>query len=329
MRKNKIAILLVFFLGTAAVWFVINNGASSINEELRDFSVSDTAAISKICLTDKSENIMLERNYKGTWKLNEKHYADNFALKKLLYTINKVEVKTPVSKNDEDAIVKKLIESAIKCDIYKNGKLSKSYYVGGVTPDNMGTYMVLIDNETGQPSDKPFITYVPGYNSSIMAHYNTDIKRWRDKTIFNYNEPEIKSIKVESPKSPENSYELLIRGNQYQLKILTNKTFVRNIDTLAIKQYLTYFFNLNFDSVDTSQQSVAGKVPFSIVTVTDVKGAANKVTFYLFKNDRVDKDVFKSEDVHLIALLDNGDIVNVKQYLFGKIMPEVIYFYKK
>ncbi len=329
MKKNKIAILLLFFLGTAAVWFVINNGASTINEALRDFSVSDTAAISKICLTDKNGKIVLERQNKGIWKLNVKHYADNFAIKKLLYTINRVDVKTPVSKHDEDAIVKKLVEGAVECDIYKNGKLSKSYYVGGATPDNIGTYMELLDNETQQPSGKPFITYVPGYNSSISVHYVTDIRRWRDKTVFNYNEPDIQSIKVETPKTPENGYELFVRGNNYQLKMLENKHYVKNIDTTTIKQYLTYFFNLNFDSLDTSGQSLVKEIPFSIITVTDVKGVVNKVTFYLSKTNQEYKDVFKSDGFHLLALLDNGDLVNVKQHLFGKIMPEVSYFFKK
>jgi hypothetical protein len=330
MKKNKIAIVLVFFLGTAAVWFVINNGASTINYALKDFAVSDTASINKISLTDKSGTIVLERQTEGAWKLNVKHYADNFAIKKLLYTINKVDVKTIIGKNNEDAVVQKLVESAVKCDIYENGKLSKSYYVGGATPDNMGTYMVLIDEKTQAPKGSPFITYVPGYNSSITAHYSTDIRHWRDKTVFSYNESDIQSIKVETPHTPENSYELTVGGKSCQLKNLATKSLVKNIDTVIVKQYLTYFFNLNFDSIDTTQY-VSTEVPFSIVTVTDVKGVANKVIFYSFKSDKTssDKDIFNSDDIHLSALLDNGDLVNVKLYLFGKIMPEINYFFKK
>jgi len=315
MQKNKIAILLVFFLGTAAVWFVINNQSGTINEAFRSFAVSDTAAVNKIILSDKFNTIVLERQTKGAWKLNTKNYADNFALKRLLYTINKVDVKTPVGKNDADAVIKKLVEHAVKCNIYKNGELEKSYYVGDATPDGMGTYMVLLDNETQQPSGKPFITYVPGYNSSLTSHYSNDTRTWRDKTVFNYNEPEIRSIKVETPQQPENSYELLINKNKYELKKLANNSLIKDIDTTTVKQYLTYFFNLNFEAVDTAA-IISKEKPLSIVTVTDIKGIANKVKFY-------------SDHVQLYALLDNGDVVKVQVYLFGKIMPEVNYFLKK
>jgi len=331
MKKNKIAILLVFFLGTAAVWFVITNQSSTINEAFRSFAVADTAAIYKIILSDKLNTVILERQTKGAWKLNTKNRADNFALKRLLYTINKIDVKTPVGKKDADAVIKKLVGHAVKCNIYTNGELEKSYYVGDATPDNLGTYMVLIDNETQQPSGKPFITYVPGYNSSLTTHYSADTRSWRDKTVFNYNEPEIRSIKVEHPQKPENSYELLINGNQYQLRTLSNNNLIKDIDTTTVKQYLTYFFNLNFEAVDTTV-TVAKEEPFSIVTVTDIKGIANKVIFYSLKNNTEErkkgKESFQSGQVQLYALLDNGDVVKVQVYLFGKIMPEVNYFLK-
>jgi len=241
-------------------------------------------------------------------------------------------VKNPVGKNDADAVIKKLVEHAVKCNIYTNGELEKSYYVGSATPDSMGTYMVLIDNETQQPSGKPFITYVPGYNSSLTAHYSTDTKAWRDKTVFNYNEPEIQSIKVEKPQKPENSYELLISGNRYQLRTLANNSSIKDVDTTTVKQYLTYFFNLNFEAVDTTIH-LSKEEPFSIVTVTDINGIANKVKFYSLKSDteksEKGKDAFQSDQVQLYALLDNGDVVKVQIYLFGKIMPDINYFLKK
>jgi hypothetical protein len=331
MQKNKIAILLLFFLGTAAAWLVINNSTSTINKAFRNFSVSDTASINKIILTNKSGSIVLERQTKGSWKLNKNHYADNFALKRLLYTICKVDVKTPVAKNDENAVVKKLVEHAVKCDIYINGELQKSYYVGDATPDNMGTYMVLIDTESKMPSERPFITYVLGYNNSITSHYSTDIKKWRDKTVFNYNEPDIQSIKVETPQNPQNSYELFIDKGKCQLKMLADKSIAKNIDTAIVNQYLTYFFNLRFETVDTTF-AISKEQPYSIVTVTDVKGIANKVGFYLLKNThKKSSTIASSEDnlVQLYALLDNGEVATVQLYLFGKIMPEIGYFLKK
>ena len=342
MKRNRVAIILVIILGAVSFWFVINNHNGTIKETLRDFAVADTASITKIFLANKNGNtVTLERKGPGRWTVNGKYSVRMDALKTLLVTIKKVDVKEPIGKNAVDNVIKRLAAKAIRCEIYQNDKLTKAYYVGTETQDASGTYMILMDLKTMLPSAKPFVTYIPGFDGYLTTRYFTEEKGWRDRTVFNYNPNEIKSVKLEIIGKPENNYELTVKGNNdYQIKMTATNKLVSDIDTLAVKQYLSYFQQINFESFEVSitQLQIDSTLkcqPINILTVTDAKGAVSKTKFYsrwprrhgLF--DETGKEIVYDTD-RLDALLDNGkDFVMCQYYVFGKILPPIEYFLKK
>jgi hypothetical protein len=340
MKRNRIAIILVVILGSLSFWFIINRRNSTIKETLRDFSVEDTAAVTKIFLADKKgRTITLERDG-GYWKLNGKYDVRPDVIKNLLVTIRKVEVKEPVSKAAHDNIVKKLASDAVRCEIYSGDELIKAYYVGSETQDMTGTYMILMDPKTMETSARAFITYIPGFEGYLTTRYFTEEAGWRDRTVFRYSPDEIRSVKLETPFAPEMGYELIVKGdNQYELKTLKDNKLISDIDPLQVKQYLSYFQQLNFESfeVDINQKqidSVLKSKPLNILTVTDAKGKSNTVKFFARwpkQKGLIDKNgntiVFDQE--RMDALLDNGkDFVMVQYFVFGKVMPPAIYFAK-
>lgn len=341
MKKNRIAIILVVLLGSASFWFIVNRGKGTIKPTLRDFAVADTASITKIFLADKSGNtITLERQSASQWLLNGKYMARPDVIKTLLYTINKIDVKEPVSKKAQDNVIKNLAATAIRCEIYQKNELVKAYYVGKETNDQTGTYMILIDPETMKPSAKAFVTYIPGFEGYLTPRYLTEERGWRDRTVFHYIPSDIKSVKMEAPSNPEESYEVIANGdNNFQVKMLATNKPINNLDTLAVKQYLSYFQQLNYESfeVDLKQNqidSVLKAKPLNILTVTDNKGQTNKVTFfsrYNFKKERDEKDqLLPFDPVRMDALMDNGkDFVMLQYFVFGKVLPPVDYFQKK
>ncbi len=338
MKKNRIAIILVIILGFISLWFIINKKNGTIKETLRDFAVADTASINKIFLADKNGNsITLERQATGNWTVNGKYNVRPDALQTLLNTIKKIDIKEPIGKNAQNNVIKRLAAKAVKCEIYQNNSLTKAYYVGTETPDLTGTYMILIDLETMKPSEKAFVTYIPGFEGYLTTRYFVEERGWRDRTVFRYVPSEIKSVKVEVPSNPEYNYELSVNGNNnYQLKMLANNQFLNNLDTFAVKQYLSYFQQLNFESfeVDLKQvqiDSVLKSRPINILTVTDNKGKINKVTFYARKNQKGiqgnDGKPLPFDPERMDALLDNGkDFVMLQFYMFGKVLPTADYF---
>ncbi len=341
MKKNRTAIILVVLLGTISFWFIINKGKGTIKETLRDFAVADTASISKIFLADKSGNaVTLERQPSGHWTVNGKYNARMDALKTLLNTIKKIDIKEPIGKSAQDNVIKRLAAKAVKCEIYQKDKLIKAYYVGTETPDQTGTYMILIDPETMKPSEKAFITYIPGFEGYLTTRYFVEERGWRDRTVFQYNPNDIKSVKLELPSNPEYDYELTVKGNNnYQIKILKDNQLLNNWDTLAVKQYLSYFQQLNFESFEVDLKpaqidSVLKSQPINILTVTDNAGKANKIKFYARSNMKniLDKEgkPLPFDPIRMDALLDNGkDFVMLQFYIFGKVMPQPNYFLQK
>ncbi|MES2591926.1 MAG: hypothetical protein V4608_08580 [Bacteroidota bacterium] len=340
MKKNRIAIILIVLLGTISFWFVVNKGSGTIKETLRDFAVTDTASINKIFLADKDGNtITLERPPAGLWMVNGKYGVRPDAIQTLLNTIRKIDIKEPVGKSAQNNVIKRLATTAIKCEIYQNNELTKAYYVGTETPDQTGTFMILIDLKTMKPSAKAFVTYIPGFEGYLTTRYFVEENGWRDRSVFQYIPSDITSVKVESAAYPQYNYELLVLGNNsYEVrKMATNQTLA-NLDTLSVKQYLSYFKQLNFESfeVELNQSeidSVLKSKPTNIVTVTDKKGQKNKVQFYARKNLKLVTNekgqILPYDPIRMDALMNNGkDFVMVQYHIFGKILPTPDYFQK-
>lgn len=342
MKRNRIAIILVIILGALSFWFIINKRNGTIKETLRDFAVADTAAVDKIFLADKQGNsVTLERNKDNSnWTVNGKYQARTDAMQTLLMTIKKVDIKEPVGKKAQDNIVKQLAADAVRCEIYSKGELVKAYYVGSQTQDMTGTYMILMDPETMKPSAKPFITYIPGFEGYLTTRYFTQEKLWRDRTVMKYVPTDIKSVKLEVPDKPELGYELKINGNNdYEVTMMSGKK-VGNIDPMAVKQYLSYFQQVNFESLDMgmAQQEIDSTLkstPINILTVTDNKGKINRIKFFARKpkkEDRLDSEgkPLKFDLDRMNALLEStNDFVMVQYYIFGKMMPPADYFVRK
>jgi hypothetical protein len=341
-KRNRIPAIIVVLLGAITFWLVINNKKSTIKETLRDFAVQDTASITKIFLADKNgKSVTLEHKSSGNWMVNGKFFARPDAMQSLLYTIKKVVVKEPVSKNAQDNIIKRLSGSAVRCEIYSGEKLIKAYYVGTETQDQTGTYMILIDLETMKPSAKPFITCINGFEGYLTSRYFTDEKEWRDLTIFKYQPDHIKSVKLEVPFNPEFGYELVVKqNNDYELRSVVTQKAMPAPDTLAVKQYLSYFQKLSFetfeDQLNAKQlDSVKKSKPINIITVTDNEGKVNTVKFFARNlRTRGQKDVNGKEILYdqerMDALINEGkDLVVVQYYVFGKVMPPANYFQKK
>jgi hypothetical protein len=342
MKRNRIAAILVIILGSLSFWFILNNKKGTIKETLRDFAVEDTASVDKIFLADKQGNsVTLERNPNGiSWTVNGKYLARIDAIQTLLVTIRKVDIKEPVGKKAQDNIVKQLAADAVRCEIYSKGELVKAYYVGSQTQEMTGTYMILIDPETMKPSAKPFITYIPGFEGFLTTRYFTQEKMWRDRTIMQYIPTDIASVKLEVPDQPDLGYELKIHGNNdYEVTMLSGKK-VADIDPVAVKQYLSYFQQVNFESLDMGMSqkeidSTLRSTPINILTVTDNKGKVNRTKFYARKTKKddilgSDGKPLKYDLDRMNALLEStSDFVLVQYYVFGKMMPPADYFTKK
>ncbi|MBL7927180.1 MAG: DUF4340 domain-containing protein [Bacteroidia bacterium] len=336
MKKNKWLLVVFILLAAVAVWLIVNNKKTTINQQNSDFAIEDTAAITKIFLADKNQNeITLTRTKSGQWTVNNKATARPDAITLLLSTIKTVEVRSPVGKASYDRIIKYLSSYGVKVEIYVNDELAKTYYVGGATQDHLGTEMYL------EGTDEPFITHIPGFNGFLTPRYFTNYYDWVSRSLFNIAATDIKQVKVTDHKDPNGSFIITCdnKNNKYQLTDGTGQEVV-NANPVKLKGYTTFFEGLNFESV---VYEIPAKLNDSILTVgsfcdINITTADNKTQTAKFFRKPVSKRAtggFSSEgvkspyDLDRMYTLLNGDtlflITQYNQYnrLFRKV-PEFI-----
>lgn len=288
MKKNKAFILIAILLATVSVYLVLfKSPFSTLNVEKTSFAVEDTSAITKLFLADKNgHTVILNRVSATEWNVNGNFPARQDGINTLLATIKKVEMKAPIGINARETIIKDIAARGIKVEIYTDDdEPEKVYYVGGPTPDNLGTYMAIEDD--GNFSD-PYITHIPGFYGYLTTRYIVLDYKWRSSAIFSSPYTEISSLKVEYFNKPEDSFEIAENTNGiFNIKSLKFNAPLNNFDSLAVKEYLMNYRNVHFEAFEKlkpeTKDSVLASAPYFRISLTDKKGKTNTVTAYRIK----------------------------------------------
>jgi hypothetical protein len=350
MKKNNLRLLtiLILLLILSIVLFLKNYEFSKKGKDgnvkwkierktsslkaLRDFSVSDTAAINKIFLVDKDNNQILLTRENNEWIVNKHYSARKDLINILLETIKRVEVQSPVQQSMHDYVIRDLASNCIKCEIYQDNKLVKTYYVGGVTPDNLGTYM-LIEN-----SSEPFITSLPAFSGFLTTRYNTSLKEWRSKLVYAYPINDIRTVTVDFPEHPEDGYEIKTDGNNhFELYQLSTKLPVNNFDTIQVKQHLSRFKKVGFEFFvpDVEKQEKMDSIkqfkPFVRFTVSTFSGKYRTLNCYRRPNiDQLKDDEGNSFDMDIERLygIFDEELVVMQYYTLDPLTRKISEFMK-
>jgi hypothetical protein len=340
MKKNVLAFILVLVLGGITLWLVKRNGTSTVPRELRDFAFSDTASITKIFMVDKANHqVTLKKIRTGEWTVNNKWKARNDGIFNLLFVVKNLSVKSMVGVQAQENVVKQLASGTVKIELYTGDKLVKVYYVGGATPDNEGTYMLLSDPETKQNSKRPFVMFVEGQTRYLTPVYNANEKEWRDRTALSYYPPDIRSVTLEFIQAKGTSWEVVQPSfNTFSVRYLKNHTNYPNMDTLAVKQYLSYFQGVSFESFTEDfnplkKDSILQSPPQYVLTVSDKNKKTTEIRLFGMEPRREELDAHgkpeKFDLDHMYALINKDEFVITQFFAFGKVIPDIEYFAKK
>lgn len=334
MKKNRTTIIIVIVLLLVSVYFLFfRNGFSTLGGRDNNFAVQDTAAITKIVMEDKGNNkVVLTRVAKGQWKVNDHYFVRNDAINTLLYTMKMVAVKDLIDAASWDNVVKHLATTSVKVEIYDGDARVKAYYVGGPTADNMGTYMLLVKPGSDENYKQPYITYIPGFDGFLSTRYFAIEKEWRDRTILRYYPNEIKSVALTYPQA-ENSFSIQYAGhNRYSMENPVSHQPITGLDTMAVRQYLTYCQSLSWEipATEPKKDSILASQP---IVVIDVKDTAGKLTEVKLFNKKAPDNVlvkygrnYKYDPDRMFALVNGKDFVIVQYFVFGKLLQTPSYF---
>jgi hypothetical protein len=341
MKKIVFPLLAVAALAGIVIWLVTrDNEGTTLDKELRDFAVADTAAVTKIFFATKQpKSLTLTRENTG-WMVNGKYPVRHDAMRILLHTIHDLAVKEPVSRPAKESIIKQLATSGIKVEIYQGDKLVKVYFVGSETPDMLGTYMLLRDVETDKNSSEPFIMELQGFNGYLTPRFSVEADDWRERSVFKYFAPNIRSIKVEHTSAPGQSLEVRQTAPSKGFGLFTLAGQPLPFDTAQVKQYISYFNYIGHEGLASNlkpaqRDSILRSKPEHIITVTDAQGKVNRVAMYLKKNDGMAPNdstaampvPYDPDRMYAYSSIDK-EMVQVQYFVFGKLLQTPPYFVK-
>ena len=348
MKKNRLAIIITSLLIVIASILLWNNCyLTSLRGEAYDFTVRDTASVTRLFFADKSNNQVLLTRTEDGWKVNENYDAQPKMVNNILYTLNKMRIKMPVSLATHDNVITRMAGTNTKVEIYQivprinlfnkiylfpHEKLTKVFYIGDVTQDNSGTYILK------EGADKAYIVHLHGFRGFISSRFSANQEDWRDHKIFSHNIDEIASIKLEFNNEPENSFILNETGRyKYEMKRLNDESNV-NIDTVRVLNLLTSFSDVRFEAflTDITQErrdSIINSPYMERLTLTTKDGRQEVIRTYTM---RINASAFgftendwDDDPDHKYAYVENNDeLVMIQDFAFGKILKPAEYYEK-
>jgi hypothetical protein len=323
MKRSTYIYLAIFLLiGGVAVALMSRNRDSTIPQDMQDFAVQDTAGITKIELSDRNNHkVVLDRKNAGEWTVDKEYKAQQSEVNTLLETIREVQVKNPVPMSARDNVIKTLAAEAVKVRIFKNEDAVKTYYVGGTTPDELGTLMLL------ENAREPFVTYIPGFDGYLNTRYIISEQDWRSTEIYHLNPAEISHVEVEYPGNAAASFSIDVAPGKYSL-VQKGTGMNSSLDEISAKRYLAGFRGIDFEGfVDMNAQqkdSLLAAAPLAVINVKSSGGDAPQLKIYAKHTDDRSKNVANTPidpDRYYAAVGNSKEVVTLQTFVAGKLLP--------
>lgn len=306
MKRTLILLLLFLLLGGGVAWYLTQgeDEKSTLTGTDRDFA-TNIEEVHKIFIADRlGERTTLEKR-DGYWLYNGKYEARSSVIRPLVEAIERVRIQYKPPRAAVGNMVNVLATQGIKVELYdKEDEQIKTYYVGGSTSDERGTYMIM------EGADQPYVVEIPAWEGNLSIRFKRIGDEWRKKLLFEHEVEEIKSVSIEYPKQKQNSfileqtsdgifdvqpfYDITPRINR-PIKAGSGEAYLINFEKLSAEAFRNHVME---------KDSIREQIPFSIITLTDVEGKTRKVQLYpIIKRSTVSQDLKSGE-----YIINSGDI---------------------
>jgi hypothetical protein len=327
-KTNLILFAFLAVLGSAAAWYyAIKKGENDTSLEGYDFNfaVKDTANIGKILIADRQgKTAILTRLSPNEWQINGKYRAATNPVDNLLDAIARVELKYRLPRNAVKSVVEDIASNSTLVQIYgKNGKIIRSYYVGGVDMDGRSTYLMM------EGSNEPYATHMLNFEGSPAVRYFTEEMDWRDRNIFRSSIEDIQEVSVDYPLQKSKSFRVKREGAAFTVEpfyAVTPRSPIPANKGL-IESFLIHFKSLGsegFENDYPKRDSIQAVTPFAVVSLTDKKGKTKSMRFHpIAKKDGEGNFILSSTNTAIVeryfSETSDGDFLLVQHHVFGEI----------
>jgi hypothetical protein len=332
--KKKVIILGVSLIAIVALVFVVKNlnAKKGKSTELFGFSIEDTASVDRIVITDPQLNVVeIMRGEKG-WTAKDGSCIIKENIDNVLYVLKNIEFKGYVAEASRKQHIKLLATSAKKVDIYQDGELTKTWYIGTSTPDHHGQVMLLESAEDGK-SDLPVLMKVKGINGIIEPNFASDKRRWSCTNIISLETRNIKSVEVKNYEDPGRSF--TVSHDHFKFKITQAGKPVPIKDTMAVLRYMSAYKKINYELpnyllTDKQIDSLKKATPFATLKVTPLSGKSIFLKMYrLLGTENIDAEfgqVINHDVNNFWCVLQDGSVVKCQYFVFDPLIRGDIHF---
>lgn len=329
MKRTLILLLIAAVLAGLAWWMLREDRSSAAPLTTSDFAIADTSAIGKVeIVTSEGESATISRNGSHVWMVNDKYPARRDAIELILKTLKLIEIKHPVSAGSRENIIRMMAGRHNYVRVYnREGEFMKGYYVGMMTPDQSGTYMVLERPGVGR-TEIPYVMTMKTFFGYLTSRFFTDEKDWRDRTLFSYTNLDFNRVEVLNHMHPDRSLAIEYSGgNDLRMYDPADNTPIQDFDTLDVKEYLLLYKKASCETYDLAFEQHEIDSILSLSPSFEIKVKANNperskhLKLYLrpapegqFMDDNVTPAVYGREIMY--ATLDGEELFRVQRYVW-------------
>jgi hypothetical protein len=264
---------------------------------LRDFAISKPEAVDRIffSLTGTQKFVLMEKDKEGNWTVQGPDKkplpADPANIDMLLnFVMKKLEVKFPVSDSAVEPISRLLYLKATKAEFYLNGKLHKTIFVGGPTPNSLGTYMFM------KEVDRPCVMHVPGFDGYLTPYFSVNLSDWRSKSVMQVQPEKVKTVQVNWAETPEMGWKI-VRNSDQDIKLFDISGHELNAPRNLLRATTAMMEDIRMEGVPNISKAridtvLRGK-PFYSLMVEDVGGAKHSIELFRIP---VSNETYSPED---------------------------------
>lgn len=347
-EKNFLSLgLLVVMIIVIAIVVLVKGNPTTLKQ---DYNIDDITKITKITIKDKNnKEIVLDKVNDSTWTVNKDYNANMLMVNTLLGTFKDMRIREPLPKAARNNVVKDLAADSKKVEIYttdyfihwgfiklfKHQRLNRTFYVGGETQDEMGTYML-------KKGDKePFVVYIPNFRGYLSTRFSAVLDLWRAHTVFKYKGNEITKIKVELPTDESESFELIKNPKGFDFRLSQSGEILKQFDTTKVVALLSSFVEMNYERVarnisKVEKDTIFSRQPSFIVSVTDNKGKVNTLKTFVKLNDpnsiaKDKNDFYQIFDINRCYALStmSKDTLVMQFFVLDNVLQPASYFMLK
>jgi hypothetical protein len=316
------------------VFSKVNEKKSSLSSEaISNFAIKDTSSIDRINLSDTQGRKMSFIKTGKVWTLENGKCIQQHMIYIFLETFKFVAVKGPVPVGAIDNVNKTIMAHHKKIEIFQNGKLHKTWYVGNATRDHEGTYMLLKDPVLGK-SPEPFIMYLANMHGNLLDRFSTNYLDYVCSEVYKYDPLNINTVDVVIPDSSHLNYRIeLIAKNTFEL--YNNDLKIETFDTTKVRAYLNSYRKIHFEfhNRTASQEKIDSlklATPFYTINVTDNTGDVNGIKAYkkmaAFEQRDFNGDIIIYDPNKLWVFTRYDELTVCQYHVFDKLFRDINFF---